>query len=59
MKRDFYSWLLTFKDNISTYSYYVDFNKIHSNVETIKIELNILNSLVGSENIEEDFDEIE
>ena len=35
---------------------YVDFNKVIKNVEEIKIELNILNSLIGSKNIEEDFE---
>jgi type II restriction enzyme len=33
----------------------VDFNKIYQNVDNIKIELNILNSLIGSKNIEDDF----
>ena len=42
--------------SIATYSYYVDFNKIYENVETIKIELNILNSLIGSKNIKTEFE---
>ena len=45
MKRDFNEWLKTFRDSISTYDYYVDFKKIYLNVERIKVELNILNSL--------------
>lgn len=32
------------------------FNKVYNNVESIKIELNILNSLIGSKNIEADFE---
>lgn len=40
------------------YEYYVDFNKVHKNVGGIKVELNILNSLIGSKNIETDFDNI-
>lgn len=58
MKRNFEKWLNTFKLNIADYSYYIDFNKVNNNVEKIKIELNILNSLVGSKNIEKDFENI-
>ncbi len=32
-----------------------DFEKVNRNVESIKIELNILNSLIGSNSIEDDF----
>lgn len=56
--RDFNCWLSKFKTSISDYGYYVDFNKVHRNVGTIKIELNILNSLIGSDNIEYDFEQI-
>lgn len=55
MKRNFNAWLQGFRNSIADYSYYVDFDKIHSNVDRIKVELNILNSLVGSKNIEKDF----
>ena len=58
MKRDFTKWLSTFRDSIATYSYYVDFEKVYGNVENIKIELNILNSLIGSKNIKADFEKI-
>lgn len=58
MKRNFTEWISEFKESIATYSYYIDFNKVHKNVESIKIELNILNSLIGSKNIEEDFEAI-
>lgn len=53
--RNFSTWLSKFKTSISDYSYYVDFNKIYRNLNSIKIELNILNSLISSKNIEEDF----
>lgn len=56
--RDFAEWLSHFKDSISDYSYYTDFAKVHRNVDAIKVELNILNSLIGSKHIEEDFDNI-
>lgn len=54
-KRNFDTWLSKFRASISTYDYYVDFKKVHKNVAEIKIELNILNSLIGSKHIEEDF----
>ena len=55
MIRDFDSWLNHFRTSISGYDYYVDFPKVFQKVEAIKIELNILNSLIGSTNIEGDF----
>ncbi len=54
-QRDFEEWLKTFRVSIATYQYYVDFSKVYSNVKEIKVELNILNSLIGSQTIEEDF----
>ncbi len=58
MKRDFNKWFDNFYDSIATFSYYVDFKKVYGNVEDIKIELNILNSLIGSKNIKKDFESI-
>ena len=58
MKRDFNEWIKTFRNSICDYGYYVDFNKVYGNVETIKVELNILNSLIGSKNIEADFEKL-
>ena len=58
MKRDFNKWLSKFKTSISDYTYYVDFEKIYKNVDKVKVELNILNSLIGSKNIEEEFQNI-
>ena len=58
MTRDFKEWLSTFRPCISNYCYYANFNKIHANANKLKIELNILNSLVGSKNIETDFENI-
>lgn len=55
MKRDFAEWLLTFTDSIANYRYYIDFETIYKNAEIYKIELNMLNSLIGSKNIEKDF----
>lgn len=56
MKRDFDDWLSKFRLSISGYDYYVDFNKVVEKVKQVKVELNILNSLVGSKNIEDDFE---
>ena len=58
MKRNFNEWLSTMKDSIATWKYYVDFEKVYKNVDNIKIELNILNSLIGSKNIEFEFRQI-
>lgn len=55
MNRDFDEWLSKFRTSISTYDYYVDFEKVYRNVDEVKIELNILNSLVGSKDIKTDF----
>ena len=55
MKRDFNEWLNTFRSSICDYKYYVDFEKVYGNVDRIKIELNILNSLIGSKDIENAF----
>lgn len=49
---------MTFTDTIASYDYYVDFNKVYTNVNNLKIELNILNSLIGSKNIKNDFENI-
>ena len=53
--RDFNKWLSTMKDSIATWTYYTDFEKVYLNVKKYKVELNILNSLIGSMDIEEDF----
>lgn len=58
MNRDFNTWLSGFRDSIADYGYYIDFEKVHRNVDSVKIELNILNSLIGSKNIEEDFEKL-
>ncbi len=58
MSRDFNAWLSGFRDSIADYGYYIDFEKVHRNVDNIKVELNILNSLIGSRNIEADFENL-
>ena len=56
--RDFADWLSKFRSSIANYGYYIDFDKVYRNVNDIKVELNILNSLIGSRNIEDDFKNI-
>ena len=56
--RNFHTWLSSFRYSISNFDYYIDFDKVYKNVDSIKIELNILNSLIGSKNIESDFESI-
>lgn len=54
--RIFEDWLKTFRRSINEYKYYTDFEKVFANVEKLKVEIFILNSLVGSKNIESDFE---
>ena len=56
--RDFNEWFSGFRESIADYGYYIDFEKVHRNVDLIKVELNILNSLIGSKSIEADFENI-
>lgn len=56
MNRDFSGWLSNFRGSIADYGYYIDFEKVHRNVGSVKVELNILNSLVASNHIKEDFE---
>lgn len=58
MERNFKGWISSFRTNIVDYSYYTDFKKVYKNVDELKVELNILNSLIGSKNIESDFENI-
>ncbi len=58
MNRNFNEWLSKFKSSISDYAYYVDFKKIYRSAEKYKVEINILNSLIGSKNIEKEFKDI-
>lgn len=58
MERKFTEWLSKFRSSIANYEYYIDFDKVYRNVNEIKVELNILNSLIGSKNVEDDFKNI-
>lgn len=56
--RNFHTWLSNFRYSIADFNYYIDFAKVYNNVDSVKIELNILNSLIGSKNIESDFENL-
>lgn len=56
--RDFDNWLNGFKESISGYSFYVDFGKVVENAEKNKIELNMMNALIGSKTIRTEFIEL-
>ena len=58
MKRNFAEWLLTFTDSIADYKYYIDFETIYRNAEEHILELNIMNFLICSKNIETDFENL-
>ena len=58
MKRNFAEWLLTFTDSIANYKYYIDFETIYKKAEEHKIELNMMNSLIGCTNIEYEFEKL-
>ncbi len=53
--RNFNEWIHTFKDSIATWEYYTDFDKVYKNTDKIKDELNILNGLIGANDIEKEF----
>lgn len=54
-KRIFEEWLKTFKSSINGFDYYTDFETVYKNANKYKVEINILNSLIGSRNIKKDF----
>jgi len=55
MARDFLKWLHTFTRTIRTSDYWVDWDKVLKNVEKYKDELNILNGLIGVNDVENEF----
>lgn len=55
MKRDFDDLMLSLKKSITPADFFVDFPKVYVNVKEYELHLNILNTLIGKENIEEEF----
>lgn len=54
-KKPFNEWIKGFKSSINQYNFYTDFKKVYDNVYNYKVEINLLNSLVGSQNIRQEF----
>ena len=44
----------TFRNRITTFDYFVNWKKVFANVNPIEKELNLLNYLIGKENIEQE-----
>ncbi|MBU0278460.1 type II restriction endonuclease [Gemella sp. zg-1178] len=55
MDRNFDIWLSKMVNSIASWSWYTDFEKVYKNIDSIKIELNLLNTLINSKNIEVEF----
>lgn len=47
-----------YRDTIITWKNYTDFDKVYRNTNKFKNKLNILNGLIGTENIKEEFKRI-
>ena len=45
----------TLQESIFTWDYFADFDKVKLNIAKVEVELNILNSLIGKNNIENEF----
>ncbi|MBR4152383.1 MAG: type II restriction endonuclease [Selenomonadaceae bacterium] len=56
--RNFEEWLSTFRASINGYDYYTDFEKVYENAKRFKRQIYLLNSLVCSENIEQEFEDL-
>jgi len=48
----------TLKDTITKWDYFVNWAKVFDNLKDVEIDLNILNYLIGKQNIEEEFKEL-
>tara|TARA_Y100000310_G_scaffold40685_1_gene38152 strand:- start:167 stop:1099 length:933 start_codon:yes stop_codon:yes gene_type:complete len=55
-EKDIFEYLIeTLTDSIFTWDYFVAFEKVKKNIHLIEKELNLLNVLIGKENIEKEF----
>ena len=52
--RNFEDWLKSFTDNINNWNYYVNYDTAYKNTASVKRQLALLNTLKGSENIEDE-----
>jgi type II restriction enzyme len=53
--RNFESWFSTFINNLYDYHFYIDFETVYRNAKTYEYELNLVNSLIGKPNQEQEF----
>ncbi|MEI7961987.1 MAG: DpnII family type II restriction endonuclease, partial [archaeon] len=51
----FENFTKTLKESIKVWDFFVNWKKVNNNLNKINIELNLLNSLIGSSNLEKDF----
>ena len=58
MDDDFSSWRKSFRKTIAQYTYYVDFDKVYNEVNEMKDRIELMNKLIGSSTIKEDFLEL-
>ena len=56
--RNFEDWLKSFTDNINNWNYYVNYDTAYKNTASVKRQLALLNTLKGSENIEDELRKI-
>lgn len=53
--RVFDYFMSTLKESVITWDYFTDFEKVRNNIKPIEVELAILNTLVGKDDIEKEF----
>lgn len=58
MKKDFQKLIKTLQESIITWDYFSDFDKAYKNSFKLKVQLNILNSLLGESDLKNKFLEI-
>lgn len=58
MKREFEDIIKSLKKSITPADYFVDYPKVYVNVKDYEIHLNILNTLIGKDDIEKEFVEL-
>lgn len=54
----FDNFITTLRSSTKIWNYFVNWKKVNTNLKSINIELNLLNSLIGSDKLENDFIEL-
>lgn len=55
MKRDFNDWIQNFRESIADFNYYVDYDKVMDELNDYTDELNLMNTLCGSDDIKKNW----